>query len=94
MPWLMRAAAAASGMLASIVAFTRLPMAVTIVILRALGGGGKRISPHDADPAGSRVVGLVMMPPHFTVPHGRQWLRLAGCGLAAALKGSPPRTAA
>ncbi|WP_428378090.1 DMT family transporter [Lichenicoccus sp.] len=145
--WLMRAAAAASGALASIVAFTRLPMAeafaiifllpalvtvlsvlflgetigwrrwsavavgfigvlvvlrpgfralgighlaaflsgmsgaVTIVILRALGGGEKRISLYGAGLAGPLVVSFVMMLPHVIMPNGRQWLWLAGCGL-------------
>ena len=147
MLWLMRAAAAATGSLGSIVAFTRLSMAeafaiifllpalvtvlsviflgekigwrrwsavamgfagvlvvlrpgfrelgighlaaflsgmsgaVTIVILRALGGGEKRISLYGAGLAGPLLVSFAMMLPHFTVPDRRQWLWLTSCGL-------------
>lgn len=58
--------------------------AVTIIILRALGGKEKRISLYGAGLIGPILVSGLLMLPRFAWPNGEQWLYLAGYGLLAA----------
>ncbi|MBO1078525.1 DMT family transporter [Roseomonas haemaphysalidis] len=59
--------------------------AVTIVLMRALGGRERRISLYGAGLAGLIVVAGVLMLPEFRWPNAVQWLWLAGYGLLAAV---------
>ncbi|MDB5371001.1 MAG: hypothetical protein JWP20_2559 [Roseomonas sp.] len=59
--------------------------AVTIILLRRLGGREKRISIYGAGLVGPIVVSGLLMVPNFTVPTAMQWVWLLGYGLLAAL---------
>ncbi|MCQ8240476.1 DMT family transporter [Rhizosaccharibacter radicis] len=61
-----------------------LATAVTVVMLRAQGATEKRISLYGAGLMGPIVVSFLFALPHMVMPHGLQWVWVAGYGLLAA----------
>jgi len=59
--------------------------AMTIVLMRAMGGKERRISLYGAGLVGLILVSGVLMVPYFRWPSTEQWIWLAGYGLLAAV---------